>query len=85
MVVRSRALLYVKRLQSFVDDSRQVSRVLMSILPRTKSEKFHPKCEQHSSVFLPSTELQRPVKIPYSVTERTSVLSDTRHEIIKDA
>ena len=34
--------------------------LLISLSPQAKSESFHPKCKQQSSVFLPSTELQRP-------------------------
>jgi len=45
----------------------------------------HPKCEQQSSVFLPRKESQRPTRIPNSATERTSVESDFKHAVIKDA
>ena len=64
---------------------RNKVQLLKSMMPLTKSSNFQPKCEQQSSVFLPSIVSQRPAITPNLATERTSVESDFRHAVIKDA
>jgi len=52
--------------------------LLKSMLPHTKTSNVQPKCEQQSSVFLPSIESQRPTITSNSATERSlQVLSQT--------